>query len=150
LTSLVFAEQISSIEYRGLYHLSPDMASEISGIREGDSFDIKRIDRAIKKLYKMGYFSDIVVSINDGGKLIFNFKEKLLSLRLDIKGYSSDEGEREGSYSIWRLRALKGKGGLLLLDSREERNWRKGPHKGRNLDFTERIKEGRGRGLLIG
>ncbi len=39
----------------------------------------------------------IVVSINDGGKLIFNFKEKSSISRLDIKGYSSDE-EKEALF----------------------------------------------------
>ncbi len=35
--------------------------------------------------------------INDGGKLIFNFKEKSSISRLDIKGYSSDE-EKEALF----------------------------------------------------
>ncbi len=57
LTSLIFAEQISSIEYRGLYHLSPDRASEVADIHAGDEFDINKIDRALKSFYKQGYFS---------------------------------------------------------------------------------------------
>ncbi len=71
----------------GGYIIYPQIwLQRLSGIREGDSFDIKRIDRAIKKLYKMGYFSDIVVSINDGGKLIFNFKEKSSISKIGYKG----------------------------------------------------------------
>jgi len=100
LTSLVFAEQISSIEYRGLYHLSPDMASEIANIHAGDRLDVNKIDRALKKFYKQGYFSDIVVYLNDGGKLIFDFKEKSTISMLDIEGYdgySSDE-EKEALF----------------------------------------------------
>ena len=97
LTSLVLAEQISSVEYRGLYHLSPDMATEISGIYSGDEFDINKIDKALKSFYKQGYFSDIVVYVKDGGKLIFDFKEKSTISKLDIKGYSSED-EKEALF----------------------------------------------------
>ncbi len=93
LTSLIFAEQISSIEYRGLYHLSPDRASEVADIHAGDEFDINKIDRALKSFYKQGYFSDIVVYVGDGRKLIFDFKEKSVISKLDIEGYGDDTDE---------------------------------------------------------
>jgi len=108
LTSLIFAEQISSIEYRGLYHLSSDMASEISQIHVGDEFDINKIDSALKRLYRQGYFSDIVVYLNDGGKLVFDFKEKSTISKLDIKGYDDVSSQEEKEALFIELGLKKG------------------------------------------
>ncbi len=91
LTSLLLSQPISKIEYKGLFHLSKDVASEISGIHVGDEFDINKIDESLKNFYKQGYFSDIWVSVTDKGGLVYNFKEKSVISKLDMNGYSSDD-----------------------------------------------------------
>lgn len=93
LSSLLLAQTINSIEYNGLLHLSEDMATEVSGVRVGDTFDINKIDQSLKNFYKQGYFSDIWVSVTDNGGLIYNFKEKSIISKLEMNGYSSDDEE---------------------------------------------------------
>jgi outer membrane protein insertion porin family len=93
LSSLLLSQTITSIEYKGLLHLSEDVATEISGVRVGDEFDINKIDQSIKNFYKQGYFSDIVVLATDQGGLIYEFKEKSVISKLEMNGYSSDDEE---------------------------------------------------------
>ncbi len=91
LSSILLAQPITKIEYKGLMHLSKDVALEISGIHVGDEFDINKIDESIKKFYKQGYFLDIWVSATDDGGLVYNFKEKSTISKLEMNGYSSDD-----------------------------------------------------------
>ncbi len=93
LSSILLSQPITKIEYKGLMHLSKDVASEISGLHAGDEFDINKIDESLKKFYKQGYFSDIWISATDDGGLIYNFKEKSTISKLDMEGYSSDDEE---------------------------------------------------------
>jgi outer membrane protein insertion porin family len=100
LTSLLISQTISSIEYKGLLHLSSDVATEISDIHIGDEFDINKIDESIKSFYKQGYFTDIWVSSTNSGGLVYNFKEKSTISKLEIDGYSSDEEQEALFISI--------------------------------------------------
>ena len=100
LSSILLAQNITSIQYTGLLHLSEDMAGEISGIHVGDSFDIMKVDESIKKFYSQGYFSDIVVSTTPDGGLVYEFKEKSVISKLQINGYSSDDEQEELFISI--------------------------------------------------
>lgn len=93
LSSLLLSQSITSIEYKGLLHLSHDMATEVSGVRVGDEFDINAIDQSLKNFYKQGYFSDIWVSATQSGGLIYTFKEKSVISKLAMNGYSSDDEE---------------------------------------------------------
>ncbi len=98
VSSLLLSQTINRIEYKGLFHLSKDVASEISDIHAGDEFDINKIDESLKKFYKQGYFSDIWVSLTDNNVLIYNFKEKSVISKLQINGYSSDD-EQEALFA---------------------------------------------------
>jgi len=100
LSSILLAQNITSIQYTGLLHLSEDMAGEISGIHVGDSFDIMKVDESIKKFYSQGYFSDIVVSTTPDGGLVYEFKEKSVISKLQMNGYSSDDEQEELFISI--------------------------------------------------
>jgi len=94
LSSLLLAQNITSIQYNGLLHLSKEVATEISGINVGDTFDINKIDESLKNFYSQGYFSDIIVSRTADGGLLYEFKEKSVISKLDMNGYSSaDEQE---------------------------------------------------------
>jgi outer membrane protein insertion porin family len=100
LSSLLISQSIISIEYKGLLHLSEDVATEISGISVGDEFDINKIDESIKKFYKQGYFTDIWVSVTKDGGLVYNFKEKSTISKLEMEGYSSDDEQEALFISI--------------------------------------------------
>ena len=94
LSSLLLAQNITSIQYNGLLHISKEVATEISGINVGDSFDINKIDESLKNFYRQGYFSDIIVSRTADGGLLYEFKEKSVISKLEMNGYSStDEQE---------------------------------------------------------
>jgi outer membrane protein insertion porin family len=91
LSSILLAQNITSIQYNGLLHLSEDVATEISSIHVGDPFDINKIDESLKNFYRQGYFSDIVVSRTTNGGLLYEFKEKSVISKLEMNGYSSSD-----------------------------------------------------------
>ncbi|CAA6818030.1 MAG: Outer membrane protein assembly factor YaeT precursor [uncultured Sulfurovum sp.] len=96
LSSILLSQNITSIQYNGLLHLSNAVASEISKINVGEPFDINKIDASLKEFYRQGYFSDIVVSTTENGGLIYTFTEKSAISKLEMNGYSSnDEQEAE-------------------------------------------------------
>ncbi len=98
LSSLLLAQNITSIQYNGLLHISEEVATEISGINVGDAFDINKIDESLKNFYRQGYFSDIVVSRTADGGLLYEFKEKSVISKLDMNGYSSSD-EQEALFA---------------------------------------------------
>ena len=96
LSSILLAQNITSIQYKGLLHISDEVASEISKINVGDAFDINKIDESLKEFYRQGYFSDIIVSTTKAGGLVYEFTEKSAISKLEMNGYSSsDEQEAE-------------------------------------------------------
>ena len=103
LSSILLAQNITSIQYNGLLHISKEVATEISGINVGDSFDINKIDESLKNFYRQGYFSDIVVSRTADGGLLYEFKEKSVISKLDMNGYSSAD-EQEALFAEIGLR----------------------------------------------
>lgn len=96
LSSILLSQNITSVQYNGLLHISNEVATEISKINVGDAFDINKIDDSIKAFYRQGYFSDIVVSVTENGGLVYKFTEKSTISKLEMNGYSSsDEQEAE-------------------------------------------------------
>jgi outer membrane protein insertion porin family len=91
--SSVYGAVVESLEFKGLIHLSPEVASEMIGISSGDTVDIEMIDQAIKTLYKQKYFDDIWVEDATGGKLIFHFKEKPTIANVEATGIGENDKE---------------------------------------------------------
>ena len=89
-TALLNAQTISSINFKGLLHLSPEVAKEITGLKVGDELTGDNTDRAISKLYAQGYFDDIYIEQN-GGDVNIVVKEKPSIARLDIKGVVTND-----------------------------------------------------------
>lgn len=92
-SSLVSAQTINSIEFKGLKHISNTIASEMVQMSRGDRLDIAQIDKSIKKFYSLGYFKDIWVEDKGSGELVFNFVEKPLIAKVEIKGYYENKEE---------------------------------------------------------
>ncbi len=86
LAASMHAQTIKSIHFEGLMHLSPTLAKEMLGFHEGQELDIKKVDAAIKRFYKQGYFKDIWVD-ETFGNLTFHFTEKPLIAQIDVVGY---------------------------------------------------------------
>ncbi len=84
------AFEIQSINFKGLIHLSPEIAKEISGLEKGTKFNYEDGDKAIKKLYAQGYFEDIFLE-EDNGHITIHVKEKPTIALVDIMGVSDDD-----------------------------------------------------------
>lgn len=92
--TLLGAQKITQIKYVGLAHLSPSVATEVSGIQVGDEMDIVKINQSIKNFYSQGYFKDVWVE-SKGSTLIYHFDEKLAIANIEIKGFGTgDEGKK--------------------------------------------------------
>jgi outer membrane protein insertion porin family len=92
--SLLLAQKVTQIKFEGLAHLSATSAKEIAGIRVGDQITAAKINDSIKNFFAQGYFKDVWVD-QQGGVLIYHFKEKLAIANVDIKGYGSgDDGKK--------------------------------------------------------
>ena len=87
---LANAEQITSINFKGLVHLSSETAKEIMGLKVGDELNVDSTDRAIAKLFRQGYFDDIYIE-NKGGDVTVTVKEKPSIARIDIKGVVTND-----------------------------------------------------------
>ena len=87
---LANAQQITSINFKGLVLLSPETAKEIMGLKVGDELNGDSTDRAIAKLFRQGYFDDIYIE-NEGGDVTITVKEKPSIARIDIKGVVTND-----------------------------------------------------------
>ncbi|MBE3606194.1 outer membrane protein assembly factor BamA [Campylobacter sp. RM13119] len=85
------AEKIQSINFKGLIHLSPEVAKDIMGLKVGDELTGDATDRAIMNLYKQGYMQDIWIDTDNKGNITVNIKEKPSIARLDIKGVVTND-----------------------------------------------------------
>jgi len=92
--SFLLAQKVTYIKFAGLSHLSNNSAKEISGVHIGDEINAEMVNESIKNFFSQGYFKDVWVDQN-GGTLIYHFKEKLAIANVDIQGYGSgDDGKK--------------------------------------------------------
>ncbi len=84
------AVTIKSVTYKGLMHLSNEVANDISGLKIGDELTEKNSNKAILNLYKQGYFKDIYIEETDGN-VVVTLKEKPIIARLDIQGVVTND-----------------------------------------------------------
>jgi len=77
-----------------MVHISESVAKRMLNFTEGDNLDEKKINEAIQKYFKQGYFKDIKVTY-DAGKLTFIFVEKDIISKIDMKGYKEDDEEAQ-------------------------------------------------------
>lgn len=92
LITLAFlqAEQIKSIQYRGLVHLSPKAANDITGLSIGKEINPKVASDAVLKLYKQGYFKDIYIDNNNGNVVVY-VKEKPTIAKIKLEGIATND-----------------------------------------------------------
>ena len=94
LGSTLYAKTITSIEYEGMVHISESVAVRMLPFKKGDQLDEKKVNTAIVKYFKQGYFEDIQVTF-DEGKLKFIFVEKAIISKIEMKGYKEDDEEAQ-------------------------------------------------------
>jgi len=94
LASFLQAAVVKSLKFDGLIHISHEVASEMIGIKKGDSVDIEVIDKAVKTLYKQGYFKDVWVEEVGDGEIVFHFKEKPTVARIVLDGMGDNDKKK--------------------------------------------------------
>ncbi|MCG8533378.1 MAG: outer membrane protein assembly factor BamA [Desulfovibrionales bacterium] len=103
-------QAISDIVIRGTKVLDPDVVLLRMRLQKGDALDSRKINEEIKRIYGLGYFSDVQVSVNktrEGNQLVFTVVEKPRIKNIVISG--SDELDEEDI-----LAALSSKVGAVL------------------------------------
>ena len=95
------ATTVKSIKYVGMVHLSESVAIRMLDFEVGDDVGEVSIDKAIKKYFKQGYFNDVWVEI-DNGVLTFNFKEKPIISKIELKGWK--ESDKDITASVIQIK----------------------------------------------
>jgi outer membrane protein insertion porin family len=85
---ILFAN-VEDVKFEGLIHLSDVSANEISLIKKGDEFNLKKIDDTIKKFYSYEYFQNIEASYNNN-VLTFKFIEKPVVRNINYNNFSDE------------------------------------------------------------
>ncbi|MDD2897005.1 MAG: outer membrane protein assembly factor BamA [Aliarcobacter sp.] len=97
------ADTIKSIEYKDVNKLSPEILNETLAMKVGDELNKDKLNTALLKYYKYGYFDDIKIE-NNNGILKFIFKEKPSISSVDIKGYKSRSEDLDAVRSAINLK----------------------------------------------
>ena len=97
------ADTIKSIEYKDVNKLSPEILNETLSMKVGEEFNRNKLNDALLKFYKYGYFDDISIS-NQNGNLKLIFKEKPSISSVDIKGYKSRPEDLDSVRTVMNLK----------------------------------------------
>ena len=97
------ADTIKSIEYTDVNKLSPEILNETLSMKVGEEFNRGKLNDALVKFYKYGYFDDISVS-NENGNLKLIFKEKPSISNVEIKGYKSRPEDLDSVRTVMNLK----------------------------------------------
>lgn len=90
VVSLSFGVTIKSVTFNGLIHLSPQIAKDLTNLKIGNDFDYELSNKAIRELFKQGYFNDIWIE-EDDGHIEVNVKEKPTIALIEYEGVSEDD-----------------------------------------------------------
>lgn len=93
---LLKATTINRVEVRGARVLDPDVILLRINTKQGDFVDVQALDRELRRIWDLGFFSDIVMELDEtpeGLVLIYNITEKPRVERVNIQG--ADEIDRE-------------------------------------------------------
>lgn len=89
-------ELIAGVEVRGTRVLDPDVVLMRVNTRKGDALDINVIDNELKKVWDLGYFSDVTVAVeprSDGLHLVFTVQEKPRIESIIVEGNEEIEAD---------------------------------------------------------
>ena len=93
LLNTIFAIEIKEIKFDGLNYLSTLSAREIIDIKINSTLNEEKVNKALKNLYKQGYFSDIYIT-EAKGILTFHFKEKAMISKIEIDGFANNNKDK--------------------------------------------------------
>ncbi|MGB3750315.1 MAG: outer membrane protein assembly factor BamA [Arcobacteraceae bacterium] len=94
----IFAsETFSNLKFEGLTQISDNVARETIAFKN-NTYTNDEINKAIKKFYKFGYFTNIYVT-DENSQLTFVFEEKPFIAKLEMTGYKNRDDELNVLYS---------------------------------------------------
>ncbi len=82
-------DALAGVEVRGTKILDPEVVLMRIGTRKGDVLDASLIDNEVKKIWDLGYFSDVHVNVeqrNDGPVLVYIVTEKPRLEAINVEG----------------------------------------------------------------
>ena len=104
---------IAGVEVKGTKVLDPDVVLMRLTTRRGDKPDAAEIDQEVKRIWELGYFSDVQVSLeqrHDGLYVVYTVTEKPRLDSITIEG--NDELDDDDIYSV-----MSSKSGSILNES---------------------------------
>lgn len=123
----IFAsETFNNLKFEGLTQISDNVARETTAFKD-NTYTSDEINKAIKKFYKFGYFTNIYVT-DENSQLTFVFEEKPFIAKLEMTGYKNRDDELNVLYSSMGIKKgtmftkeklKKAKKALLLSLERE-------------------------------
>lgn len=87
-------QNVESIQYDGMVHISETVAKRLNTLKIGEPLDPREVDKTIKNFFDQGYFEDIWAEENEG-KITFHFKEKATISKIELKGYKENDAEAQ-------------------------------------------------------
>lgn len=85
-------QNVQSIQYEGMIHISEAVAKRLNEVKVGEPLDPVMVDKTIKNFFDQGYFEDVWAD-EDAGKVRFHFKEKPIISKIELKGYKENDEE---------------------------------------------------------
>jgi outer membrane protein insertion porin family len=134
--------RIESIQVRGNRRIETEAILTVIETQKGDGFDVERLNRDLRAIYRMGYFTDISIESEDGptGKIVtfvVNEKPSITKIRFEgaKKGKEDDLREEAGIklYTIFDENEIR-----QSINRLKEYYHKKGYY---NAEITERIDE---------
>ncbi|MDP2849682.1 MAG: outer membrane protein assembly factor BamA [Sulfuricurvum sp.] len=87
-------QNVQSIQYDGMIHISETVAKRLNEVKVGEPLDAAAVDKTIKNFFDQGYFEDVWAE-EDEGKVTFHFKEKPIISKIELKGYKENDEEAQ-------------------------------------------------------
>ncbi len=87
-------ENITSIKYDGMVHISEAVAKQLNEVKIGEPLDPIRLEKTIKTFFEQGYFEDIWAD-QEEGTVTFHFKEKPIISKIELKGFKENDEEEQ-------------------------------------------------------
>ncbi len=83
---------VTDVQVRGLKNMDPDVVLMRLTIRRGDAPDTAAINEEVKRLWEMGYFTDVQAHL-EGSVLVFDVQEKPRIDNIVVEGTSALDNE---------------------------------------------------------
>jgi outer membrane protein insertion porin family len=134
--------RIDSIEIKGNRRIETEAIMTVIETQKGDGFDVERLNRDLRAIYKMGYFTDVSIESEDSptGRIVtFVVNEKPSIVKIDFKGEKKGKREDLAEEAGIRLYTIFDRNEVRQSINRlKEYYYKKGYY---NVEIKEKIEE---------